>query len=120
MLMVHYGKDYPPTEEEKARFFKETPKKELRELAVKTFQTPLTRNGINLEKFRQGSFFTKTGKNKVPGTYSYATSRELMNYLLRVEQGRMIDEFSSREVLSLKKHPRKNFANLRSRPSRLR
>jgi len=97
MLMVHYGKDYPVSSEAAKRFFAETPKGELRDLAVRTFQEPLTRNGINLEQLRQGSIFTRTGKNKVPGTYSYATARELMNYLLRLEQGLIIDEFSSRE-----------------------
>jgi len=98
MLMVHFGKQYPVSDEEAARFFAETPKTELRDLAVRTFQDPLSRNGIDLTKFRQGSIFTSTGKKKVPGTNSYATAGEMMNYFLRLEQGRIIDEFSSREI----------------------
>ncbi|MEE8343127.1 MAG: hypothetical protein V3R51_04930 [Gammaproteobacteria bacterium] len=98
MLMVHYGKDYPVSSAEAKRFFAETPKSKLRDLAVRTFQEPLTRNGINLEQLRQGSIFTSTGKKKVPGTRSYATAKELMNFLLRLEQGLIIDEFSSREI----------------------
>ena len=38
----------------------------------------------------------------MPGTGdSYGTARELMRYLLRVEQGRLVDVFSSREIKRL-------------------
>lgn len=95
MLMVHFGKQYPVPENEAIQFFNNTPKKELGQLAVKTFQDPVTRNGLNLDNFRQGSFFTRYGKSKVPGTNSYGTARQLMLYTLRMEQGRLIDAFSS-------------------------
>ncbi len=68
MLLVHYGKSYPVTPEEEARFFKETSRQELMALFEKAMQTPVTRNGLDLETLRQGSFFTRKGKNKVPGT----------------------------------------------------
>jgi hypothetical protein len=101
MLLVHYGKDYPVSDEEKARFFKETPKTQLRELFARAIQDPVTRNGLDIQALRQGSFFTRGGKQQVPGTNSYATSRELMRYLLRMEQGKLVDEFSSREIKRL-------------------
>ena len=42
----------------------------------------MTRNGLDLGMLRQGSFFTATGKQKVPGSgESYGTARELMRYL---------------------------------------
>ena len=51
---------------------------------------------------RQGSFFTAEGKRRVPGPgSSYGTARELMRYILRMEQGRLVDEFSSREIKRL-------------------
>ena len=53
---------------------------------------------LTLKKIRQGSFFTRTGKQKVQGTSSCATSGELMKLMLRLEQGRVVDEFSSREI----------------------
>ena len=84
-----------------SNFFKNTPKTELRDLLEATVQAPLTRNGIDVTRFRQGSFFTRTGKQKVPGTSSYGTARELMNFLLRMEQGRLVDEWSSRELKRL-------------------
>jgi hypothetical protein len=102
MLLHHYGKDYPPPQAEIERFFNETPKQELTGLFVSTFFEPVTRNGLDLELLRQGSFFTNTGKRRVPGGgSSYGTARELMKYLLRMEQGRLVDVYSSREIKRL-------------------
>ena len=102
MLLRQYGPAYPPPEAEIARFFRETPKPELTRLFEKTFFEPVTRNGLSLDMLRQGSVFTHTGKQIVPGPGdSYGTARELMRYLLRMEQGRIVDEFSSREIKRL-------------------
>jgi hypothetical protein len=102
MLMRQYGRAYPPPEAEIRRFFDETPRKELTALFEKTFFEPLTRNGFDLEHFRQASFFTRQGKANVPGPgASYATAHELMKYGLRLEQGRLVDEFSSRQIKRL-------------------
>jgi hypothetical protein len=102
MLIRQYGKAYPPSEAEIKRFFDSTPKSELTALFEKTFYAPVTRNGLDLALLRQGSFFTATGKQRVPGPGdSYGSARELMRYLLRMEQGRLVDEFSSREIKRL-------------------
>ena len=102
MLLRQYGKAYPPSEQEIQRFFNETPKQQLTELFQSTFFEPITRNGLDLEQLRQGSFFTREGKRRVPGGgNSYGTARELMKYTLRMEQGRLVDEFSSREIKRL-------------------
>jgi hypothetical protein len=102
MLLRHYGRDYPVPEKEIRRFFKETPGKDLTELFQRTFYDPVTRNGLNLEQLRQGSFFTREGKRKVNGGgNSYGTAHELMNYALRMEQGRLVDEFSSLQIKRL-------------------
>jgi hypothetical protein len=102
MLLHHYGKDYPVPDDEAQRFFTETPSKELTALFQATFFDPITRNGLDLENLRQGSFFTREGKNRVNGGgNSYGTARELMLYMLRMEQGRLVDEFSSRQIKRL-------------------
>jgi hypothetical protein len=102
MLLRQFGAAYPPSEAEIQRFFAETPKKDLTALFEKTFYEPMTRNGLDLAMLRQGSFFTAGGKQKVPGPGdSYGTARELMRYLLRMEQGRIVDEWSSREIKRL-------------------
>ena len=102
MLLRHYGKDYPVSNTEAERFFRETPGKELTALFQETFFDPITRNGLDIGKLRQGSFLTREGKNKVNGGgNSYGTARELMLFVLRMEQGRLVDEFSSRQIKRL-------------------
>jgi hypothetical protein len=101
ILMKHYGKAYPPSQEEQDRFFKETKKTELAQIFAEAIQGPVTRNGMDLNAMRQGSFFTRQGKIRVPGTSSYATPRELTKYMMLMEQGRLVDEWSSREIKRL-------------------
>jgi Beta-lactamase enzyme family len=102
MLLRRYGAAYPPPEAEIRRFFDETPKPELAALFEQTFHEPVTRNGLDIDALRQASFFTAGGKRKVPDVgASYGTARELMRYLLRLEQGRIVDPWSSREIKRL-------------------
>jgi Putative peptidoglycan binding domain len=102
MLLRYFGRDYPVSIEQADRFFSETARKQLRELYEQTFLAPLTRNGLDLRYFRQGSFFTRYGKQRIPTGYnSYGTARELMRLLLLMEQGRLVDLFSSREIKRL-------------------
>jgi len=101
ILLKHYGKAYPVSPEEEARFFKETPRKELGEIFEAAIQSPVTRNGLDLGKIRQGSFFTREGKKRVPGTSSYATPRALMEFSVKMEQGKLVDAFSSLEIKRL-------------------
>ncbi len=102
MLLRHFRKDYPVSDEDANRFFKKTSRPQLRELYEQTFLEPFTRNGLDLQYFRQGSFFTRYGKKRVPTGYnSYGTARELMRYILLMEQGKLVDVFSSREIKRL-------------------
>jgi hypothetical protein len=101
MLLVQYGKNYPQGDDESIQFFNNTPRKELNQLFIKTFIDPISRNGLDPEMFRQGSFFTHYGKKKASASSSFGTSRQLMLYSLRMEQGRLVDAFSSREIKRL-------------------
>lgn len=102
MLIRQYGTAYPPSEAEIKRFFDDMPKKDLTALFERTFLEPVAKNGLDPEGLRQGSVFTATGKRKVPGPGgSYGTARELLRYLLRMEQGRLVDVWSSREIKRL-------------------
>ena len=101
MLMKQFGKDYPVNEERAREFFKTTPPKLLSEIFINSHQEPLTRNGLDLEGFRQGSFFTRYGKNKVTGTTSHASPAGLIQFLLKLEQGQLVDTFSSQEIKRL-------------------
>jgi len=101
LLMAHFGRDYPVGAERAAAFFRDTPRAELSELLAQAMQTPVARNGLALDRLRQGSFFTRAGKRRIPGTTSYATPRQLLRFLLLLEQGRLVDPFSSREIKRL-------------------
>lgn len=101
MLLNHFGKEYPVSEERIKEFFKTTPSKERTALLKRTLIAPLEGAGIDTGKFRQGSFFTWKGKSKVAGVNSYGTPRELLKFMLFMEQGKLVDEFSSREIKRL-------------------
>jgi len=99
--VVHFRNEYPPNDEQVQNFFSRTPKKERTTLLFRGLLDPITRNGLDLDQLRQGSLFTWKGKQLVPGKTSYATPRELMRFMVKLEQGKLIDAFSSREIKRL-------------------
>ncbi len=102
MLLKHFGQQYPVSEEQIKTFFSTTPGGELTKLFQQTFWEPVTRNGLPLDQIRQGSFFTRQGKKNVNGGgNSYATARTLMEFLLKMEEGVLVDEWSSRQIKRL-------------------
>jgi len=102
MLLRHFGQQYPVSEEQIKTFFSTTPGGELTKLFQQTFWEPVTRNGLPLDQIRQGSFFTRQGKKNVNGGgNSYATARSLMEFLLKMEEGVLVDEWSSRQIKRL-------------------
>lgn len=101
LLLRRFGPAYPPDAAAAGAYFEGTPKQELNAALAGFLQEPVTRNGLDLDQFRQGSLFTAAGKRLVPGTSSHASARELLTFLLRLEQGRIVDEFSSTEIKRL-------------------
>ena len=101
MLVRHFGKAYPVDYETGKLFFASTPKSELSALARAVITEPLIAAGIDTNSLQQGSSFTSAGKQKVPGTVSFGTTRELARLLFRIEQGKLVDEWSS---LQMKKY----------------
>jgi len=101
ILLNQFREKYPPSPEEEKKFFDETSRSKLGEIFVEAISSPVTRNGLDISQLRQGSFFTHTGKKLVPGTTSYATPRELANFLLQMEQGKLVDEWASLEIKRL-------------------
>jgi hypothetical protein len=101
MLIKHFGKDYPVAQSDIDDYFNNTPKRELSKTLQTIMQGSLTNNGIDVAQFRQGGFFTRTGKHKVPGTNSTMNSKELLTFLFLLEQGKIVDKFSSLEIKRL-------------------
>ncbi len=101
ILMTKFGKEYPVSDAVRQAFFKDTPKRELGQWFVRHLESPLIRNGLDINTLRQGSFFTYTGKSRVPGTTSYACPDALVQFLFKLEKGMLVDTFSSREIKRL-------------------
>ena len=101
MLLRRFGTRYPTKPEEEAAFFRETPKPELSRLALEALEDPMKAVGLDTNKLRLGTFFTRQASAVVPGTASYATPSELMRWLIRMEQGKLVDAWSSLEIKKL-------------------
>ncbi len=101
VLLRHFGRDYPAAAPEAAAYFAKTPKAALTKLYLSAMIDPIGRNGLDRRKLQQGSFFTREGKARIPGTSSIATAGELLHFLVRMEQGKLVDPFSSLELKRL-------------------
>jgi hypothetical protein len=102
MLLRAFGSDYPPSPAAEAAWFRDTPAAELRDLAQTVINDALLAADLRPDELRVGSFWTRIGKRKVPGIGgSRATPRELARWLLRLEQGRLVDVWSSLEMKRL-------------------
>lgn len=98
MLLRRFGSAYPPTAAQEAEFFGQTPGAELQRLSLVLIEEPLREAGLAPGEFRQGTMFTRHGKRVVPGTRSFASPLGLARILLRMEQGRLVDPWSSLEM----------------------
>lgn len=101
MLLRHFGTEYPVEAQRAEAYFRDTPRARLSDDLVGALTEPVTRNGLDVETLRQGSFFSHNAKARIPGRNSVATTRELMRYLVRLEQGRLVDRWSSLEIKRL-------------------
>lgn len=101
LLMRAFGSGYPPSLQQEKDYFDKTPKTELRDQAM-TINDPLRDAGISARDWQLGSFFTRTGKQIVPGGGgSVATPKGYLQYLVAVERGLMVDSWSSLEIKRL-------------------
>jgi hypothetical protein len=58
-------------------------------------------SGLNPNKLAQGSFFTRTAKNRFGSSGSAASTMALLQLLIQLERGRLVDSFSSLELKHL-------------------
>ena len=103
LLMAAFGEHYPSlTAAEADAYFKETPKKELTDLANNVVNLPLRDLGITADQWRLGSFFTR-GANTFVGDKggSIGSASGLMKFLVQLEQGNIVDAQSSLEMKRL-------------------
>ena len=101
LLLSHFGTDYPVSQEMSEDFLNNTKKARLGEIFREAMDAPLIEIGIDTEQLRQGSFFTRTGKDRIPGTSSYGNPEQLIKLLCKLETGELIDPFTSTEMKRL-------------------
>lgn len=101
ILLDAFGKQYPVSSEVEKEFFDTTSHADLGAIFADAMDNTMHRNGVDTEWLRQGSFFTHEGKRRVGGRQSYGNTRELVKLMLRLESGKVVDEFSSRELKRL-------------------
>ena len=101
VLMKHFGASYPRSYEESRAYLSSASKGQLASELKAVLQEPVGRNGLDRGKLRQGSLFTREGKKRLPGTSSYATARSLLEFLVAMEKGELVDPWSSKEMKKL-------------------
>ena len=98
IVMRHFGDEYPVSDAVASAFLEDASASELRTLMLDSLGGIVESNGLDTNHLRQASFFTRYGKNKVGGESSYGTPKELLKLLVRMEQGKLVDEFSSQDL----------------------
>lgn len=103
VLMSVFGKDYPTLTAEKAEeFFNSIKRDSLRNLSHSIINDPLREIGISKDEWRLGGPFTRTASSKMGRKEgSQATPVGLMKFLIRLEQGNIVDKESSLEMKRL-------------------
>ncbi|MFH4967155.1 serine hydrolase [Gaetbulibacter sp. M240] len=103
LLMQIFGSKYPELSQEEAdEFFKTANRKELIDIGNDVVNLPLRDLEISGDEWRLGSFFTK-GANTYVGDKggSIGTPVGLMKFLIKLEQGQVVDAPSSLEMKRL-------------------
>jgi hypothetical protein len=101
LLLEKFGTRYPVPPAEEAAFFRDTPKKEQFAFALEAIESAFRNSNLDTAKLRLGTFFTANASRAIPGGGSYATPNELLRWLVRMEQGRLVDSWSSLEIKKL-------------------
>ncbi len=101
MLIRRFGARYPGSKAERDAFLADTPKPELSKRALSALEEPLSAAGIDASRLRLGTFFTRNASKVIPGAASYACPNELLRWLVKLEQGKVVDEWSSLEIKKL-------------------
>ncbi len=109
MLMDAFGTAYPPSAAAEEAFFRDTRKPELTARSLRVLEDPLLALGLDTAQLRLGTFFTRTASRIVPGQASSSTPRELVRWLLKLEQGKVVDRWSSLEMKRLMYFTRRRY-----------
>ncbi len=109
MLIDQFKTAYPVSKAKVDAYFKETKKSILTEQSVRVLRDPLAAAGLPEDEIRQGTMFTGGGQRAVPGVSSYITPKQMLRWLLKIEQGKLVDGWSSLEMKKLMYFTRRRY-----------
>lgn len=109
MLIDQFKTAYPVSKSQVDGYFKDTKKSLLTEQSVRVLRDPLAAVDMPEEEIRQGTMFTGGGQRAVPGVSSYITPKQMLRWLLKMEQGKLVDGWSSLEMKKLMYFTRKRY-----------
>ncbi|MDA2928905.1 serine hydrolase [Acidobacteria bacterium AH-259-O06] len=101
LLLNAFSRAYPPSESQEEEFFKKTPPQELSSKSIQILENPLHAVELDTENLRLRTYSTRRASQIIPGKSSYATPRELLRWLIKLEQGKIVDRWSSLEMKKL-------------------
>lgn len=101
MLLRSLSQDYPGSDQQRRAFFHDTPSRDKTQRLRLALDTGLNQSGIDTDQFRQGGFFTSRARRLASGGKSYANAKSLIQLLVAMEQGTLVDPYSSRELKRL-------------------
>lgn len=101
LLLDVFGPGYPPTTEQEEEYLASTPPAELAERSIRVLIEPLLEAGLDTAGLRLGTYFTAGAQRVIPGRGSHTTPNQLLRWLVRLEQGRLVDRWSSLEMKKL-------------------
>jgi hypothetical protein len=103
VLMSVFGKDYPDMTSQMAEdYFNSIPKDSLRRMSHRIINEPLRGLGITRDEWRLGGPFTRNASAKLGRMEgSHATPKGLMKYIIKLEQGNIVDYNTSLEMKRL-------------------
>lgn len=109
MLMEAFGARYPVSRDDQEAFFRNTPKRELAALAYRVIEEPLLEIGLDTAQLKLRTFFTNTAAGIVPGEASLVTPEQLVRWMVKLEQGKVVDRWSSLEIKKLMYFTRRRY-----------
>ncbi|MEZ4270945.1 MAG: hypothetical protein R3C68_05785 [Myxococcota bacterium] len=96
-LMKLLGEAYPP-ENYDADLWKRWDRTTTTEAAYDVVEKPLRDAGLNVDDFYVRMFFTRNASRYVKAEASRASPFGILRWMIKVEQGKMVDRFSSLEL----------------------
>lgn len=101
LLMDQFGARYPPSPAEEAAFLRDTPKSELTDRSIRIVEDPLVAVALDTAKLHIRGYFTSGAQRVIPPRPSRVSPRELVRWLVKLEQGKLVDRWSSLEMKKL-------------------